>query len=231
MVVEKKSSTGRTTLLITAVVTCLATIIGTQLFHNWYMRPIIVVDIKEFELPKVYTETIQEQLSKIPRINIIEIVNTGRSKGEILSLDFKTNNNVRLQGVSAETRSSVFKYITEEAKDGSSVIRVDMEYIRPNEKVIIKALTDVKANFFINQKLMSNGEILTREGYEKTGEVHLTGIPAAVLGICLLVSLFHSLVSIINYLKDKYKKSKLTKKEVQTNDSCPGMSDSHIHNP
>ena len=139
-------------------------------------------------------------------------MNEGRSKGEMISLDFKTDNNVTLLGISPETRSSVFKYITEKAKDGSSVIRADMEYIRPNEKVIIIALTDVKANFFVNQKLMNNGEILTREGYEKTGEVHFTGITAAVLGSCLLVSLFHSLVSIINYLKDIYKKSKLTKR-------------------
>jgi len=206
--------------ILIGVVTIVVIFIGTQLFYDWYKRPIIVVDIKEFELPKVYTETIQEQVSKIPRINIIEIANTGRSKGENLALDFKTNNNVKLQGVSPETRSSVFKFITKEEKDGSSVIRVDMDYIRPNEKVIIKALTDAKANFSINEKLMtSNGDILTRDDYEKRGvlfalNVSLNGFPGAFLFALLLVSSYYGCVSIIREVKDEYKKSKLTKKGV-----------------
>ena len=182
---KKKTSTGKAGLtLLTAIITFFVGFIGSPLFYNWYIRPIVVVDIKEFELPKVYTETIQDKLSKIPRINIIEIVNTGRSIGGILSLDFKANNNVTFEGVSAESRSSVFKYAIEKGKDGSSLIRVDMEYIRPNEKVIIKALTDVKANLLINQKLMNNGEIVSRDSYDNKKEI-LVSVATAIASFTL----------------------------------------------
>lgn len=135
------------------------------------MRPIILVDIKEFELPKIYAETMEDKLANIPLISIIEITNIGRSIGNILSLDFKTNNNTMLRGVSAETRSVVLKYNAKEAKDGSSEIEVDMEYIRPQEKVIIKALTDEKANFALSQRLIASGQILDVQDYDRKKDI------------------------------------------------------------
>jgi len=135
------------------------------------MRPVILVDIKEFELPKVYADTIEDKLSQIPRITIIEITNIGRSIGGILSLDFKTNNNTTLQGVSIESRSNVLRYTSEEAKDGSSVIKLDMEYIRPKEKVIVKALTDIKANFILSKTLIMSGQILEQQDYDRRNKI------------------------------------------------------------
>jgi len=193
--------------ILPLLLTLVMGIISAPIFYNWYIRPVVVVDIKEFELPKVYTETIQEQLSKIPRISIIEIRNVGKSIGGILSLDFKTNNNTTLQGVSIESRSNVLKYATEEPIDGSSVIKVDMEFIRPNEKVIIKALTDIKANFFIEEKLITNGEILTSEAYEKRNAI-VENISIVVIGMFILF-----VIGWISNLIDKHKARRLAKSE------------------
>ena len=55
------------------LVTIVVGLIASPIFISWYNRPVIVINIKEFQLPHVYNEIIlKEKLQDIPRISIIE---------------------------------------------------------------------------------------------------------------------------------------------------------------
>ncbi|MDZ4243108.1 MAG: hypothetical protein U1D99_09790, partial [Candidatus Omnitrophota bacterium] len=116
----------RLKLVIPSLITFVIGFIGSPLFTNWYFRPVIVVDIKEFDLPKEYFEIVgREELSGIPRISLIEITNIGKSKGDNLTLEFKANNNASISGASVESRSDAISHKIEKLKDGSALLKLD----------------------------------------------------------------------------------------------------------